>query len=217
MIVLLDESGDLGWRFEEPYRQGGSSRYLSMGIMFLPKKHKEQPKDIIKFLYKKFGWTKEKKASDATLNQKTIFCTKTAELLKNNEEIKVDVITVKKENVEEHIRTDPNKLYNYMASLIVPEYLAAHEQYKQIDFVPDERSIKVKSGNSLSDYLQIKLWFEYKCRTILTNKPTVSKLNYNLQFIDWACNCVWINFEDKVSQPFAILSPFIRHRPLFFV
>jgi hypothetical protein len=213
MIVLLDESGDLGWCFSSPYRQGGSSRYLSMTMMFLPKEYKEQPKDIIRFLYKKFGWTKEKKASDVTLNQKIIFSTKAAELLRNNKEIKIDVITVKKENVEEHIRTDSNKLYNYMVSLVVPEYVTT---YEKVDFIPDERSIKVKSGNSLADYLQVKLWFDCKCKTILINKPTVSRLNYNLQFVDWVSNCVWINFEDKISQPFTILSPFIKHRPLFF-
>lgn len=213
MIVLLDESGDLGWSFDLPYRQGGSSRYLSMTSMFLPKKYQNQPEDIIKSMYKKIGWKKEKKASDATLNQKINFCKSATELLKNNKEIKIDVITVNKENVQEHIRKDSNKLYNYMASLVIPEYITA---YDEVDFVPDERSIKVKSGNSLADHLQIKLWFECNCKTTLINKPTVSHLNYNLQFVDWVSHCIWINFEDKVNQPFTILSPFIKHRPLFF-
>lgn len=213
MIVLLDESGDLGWSFDLPYRQGGSSRYLTMASLFLPKKYQNQPADIIKSMYQKMGWKKEKKAKYATFNQKVIFCKNAAELLKNNTEIKVDVIRVNKNNVDEHIRQDPNKLYNYMASLVVPEYVTA---YKEVDFIPDERSIKVKSGNSLADHLQIKLWFECKCKTKLINKPSVSHLNYNLQFVDWISNCVWINFENKIDQPFIILSPFIKHRPLFF-
>jgi len=28
MQVFLDESGDLGWSFNEQYRAGGSSRYI---------------------------------------------------------------------------------------------------------------------------------------------------------------------------------------------
>jgi hypothetical protein len=213
MIVLLDESGDLGWRFDLPYKQGGSSRYLSMAVLFLPKKYQNQPADIIKSMYKKIGWKKEKKASDATFNQKVIFCKDAAKLLGNNKEIKVDVVTVNKNNVQEHIRKDPNKLYNFMASLVIPEYITA---YDEVDFIPDERSIKVKSGNSLADHLQIKLWFECNCKTTLINKPTVSHLNHNLQFVDWISHCIWMNFEHKVDQPFTILSPFIKHRPLFF-
>ena len=184
-----------------------------MTSLFLPKKYENQPEDIIKLMYKKFGWKKEKKASTATFNQKMDFCKNVTELLNNNKEIKIDVITVNKQNVQEHIRQDPNKLYNYMASLVIPEYVTA---YDEVYFVPDERSIKVRSGNSLADHLQIKLWFECDCKTRLINKPSASHLNYNLQFVDWISNCVWINFEDKKPQLFAILSPFIKHRPLFF-
>ena len=31
--VYLDESGDLGWKFDAPYRCGGSSRYLTISAI----------------------------------------------------------------------------------------------------------------------------------------------------------------------------------------
>jgi len=96
----------------------------------------------------------EKKASTATVNQKILLCNKTVSLLQNYPDIKIDVITVKKQNVQAHIREDPNKLYNYMIGLVVPDYV---KKEKTIIVHPDERSIKVKSGNSLEDFLKIKL------------------------------------------------------------
>lgn len=51
-ISYLDESGDLGWKFHQPYRQGGSSRYLSLAAIILPFDKKHLPKRFITDLYK---------------------------------------------------------------------------------------------------------------------------------------------------------------------
>jgi len=31
--IFVDESGDLGWQFNDPYRAGGSSRYLTLACL----------------------------------------------------------------------------------------------------------------------------------------------------------------------------------------
>lgn len=134
-------------------------------------------------------------------------------LLKPHSNIKIGTITVKKENVATHIRNDGNELYNYMLSLIIPEHLA---NYSEIDFIPDERSIKVKSGNSLVDYLQVKLWLDHNQQVKLINKPDRSHEQYNLQFIDWVAHCVWVHCEWGEDAMYKILSPHIKIRPLFF-
>ncbi len=213
MQILIDESGDLGWTLDKPYREGGSSQYLTVACLFLPKHSKNLPKNIICNMYKKMGWQNEKKASSASLNQKTAFCNNVVSLLKSHPDIKIDALTVKKQNVATHIRNDGNKLYNYMLSLIIPEYTAG---YSEVDFIPDERSIKVKSVNSLVDYLQVKLWFEHNQQTKLINKPGRSHEQYNLQFIDWVAHCIWINFEWNKDTMYKILTPYIKHRTLFF-
>jgi len=213
MQILVDESGDLGWILDKPYRKGGSSQYLTLACLFLPKSLKNLPKNIIRNMYKKMRWQNEKKASTATIKQKTIFCQNVITLLKSNPSIKIDVITVKKENVANHIREDGNKLYNYMLSLIIPEYTSA---YSEVDFIPDERSIKVKSGNSLVDYLQAKLWFDHAQQTKLVNKPGRSHEQYNLQFIDWVAHCIWVNFEWGQNTMHNVLLPYIKNRTLFF-
>lgn len=213
MIIYVDESGDLGWQFGQPFRAGGSSRYLTVAILVLPLRHRRRCKQVITGLYRKYGWRSEKKAADATDSQKALFCGLAVDLLKRYPEIKLDIITVRKANVQPHIRQDSNKLYNYMLGLVIPDYVT---QEKSFDLITDERSIKVKSLNSLKDYLQVKLWFDIGCATVVNHHPADSSQNYSLQFVDWVAHCVWSNYEDGNDTFFNILRPVIKTRPLFF-
>jgi hypothetical protein len=86
----------------------------------------------------------------------------------------------------------------------------------EMEFIPDKRSIKVKSGNSLSDYLQTMFWFECGSKARLISNPQQSDKNYGLQFVDWVSHCVWAHYEDGENPPFAALAPYIKVRPLFF-
>jgi hypothetical protein len=213
MRVYLDESGDLGWSFVLPYRHGGSSRYLSLAFLFIPKSHYKVPASIIADLYKKYGWRNEKKASGASDHQKIEFAKKLVGMMEAGPEIKIDCIVVKKENVLSHITADSNKLYNYMCKLVVIDYVQNETEF---EFIPDKRTIKVESGNSLSDYLQTVLWFETTSRAKLKNLPEESHGNYNLQFVDWVANIVWSYYEDGKSDPFNEIVKRVKIRKLFF-
>ena len=213
MQVYLDESGDMGWSFANPYRGGGSSRFLCLAIMFLPKAHRKLPKRIIADMYIKYGWVSEKKGSAASAAQKMEFAAAAVGMLDAYKDVQIDCIVAKKENVQAHIRCDANKLYNYMCRLVIPEHVKSEMEF---EFVPDKRSIKVKSGNSLSDYLQTVLWFDYSLTTKLINNPSESDKNYNLQFMDWIAHCVWSHFEDGETTVFNALQPAIHVRRLFF-
>ena len=54
-----------------------------------------------------------------------------------------------------------------------------------VNLIRDNKSIKVKSGNSLIDYLQITLWFDMKVRTKIVDIPMDSKKVQNLIPIRW--------------------------------
>jgi len=164
-------------------------------------------------LYAKYGWKSEKKASDASKNQKIEFSNSLNAMLQDFPEIKVDCIIVKKENVQPHITADPNKLYNYMCRLVVVDHVQDEEKF---DFIPDKRTIKVESGNSLSDYLQTVLWFENRTKTTLINKPGESHADYNLQFADWIAHCIWAHYENAENDVFAIIGRKIKIRQLYF-
>jgi len=215
MNIYLDESGDLGFSFKKPYRKGGSSRFLTITFLIIPKELSKHPKRIVRKLYKKKerSTNKEIKGSRLSENDKIYIAERTVKLLEKHPDIKIMAITVNKRKVKKHIRNDPNKLYNYMISLVLPKKI---KQQKIITLIPDERSIKVASGNSLIDYLQIKLWFELNSETVIEYYPLESHTSLNLQYIDWISYIIWKRYEDKESKVLDILKKRIELHQLFF-
>jgi hypothetical protein len=215
MNLYLDESGDLGWTFNKPYGAGGSSRYLTIATILVPKNISHLPKRIVKEIYRKRKQPTniEIKGNTLSLDEKEFFLRKAIQLLKDQTSVKVSIITVKKENVQSHIRDDSNKLYNYMVNFAVLDLI---KSYPIVNFIPDPRSIKVASGNSLIDYLQTKLWFELNARTTLINSPMESKYNLNIQFIDFLSNIIWSRYEFNKSKYFNLIKPYIIEKNLFF-
>jgi len=213
MNVYIDESGDLGFTFKSHGK--GSSRHLTIAFLLVPKDLTPQPKRLVKKFYKKLGQSPgcELKGTDLSLDQKVYFAGRTKDLLIRHPEIKILAITVKKSNVKKHIRNDPNKLYNYMIGLALPDRI---KHYPEVTLLPDERSIKVKSGNSLVEYLQIKLWFYLKSKTVVQYEPMESSKVLNIQFIDIICNIIWSSYERNLNTPYNILKPRIKSIRLFF-
>jgi hypothetical protein len=215
MNVYVDESGDLGWTFDRPFRQGGSSRYLTIAFLLVPQQLSSVPKRIVRKLYsrRKRSPEKELKGSRLKPEEKIYFSNEVIKLLDRHPEIHVLAITVKKENVQVNIRQDPNKLYNYMINLILSGKI---KNEPIVNFIPDRRSIKVKSANTLVDYLQIKLWFEFNSSTVIRNNPTESHKALNLQFVDFISHIIWSRYEDNETTAFNILRRRIRPVHLFF-
>lgn len=213
--MYLDESGDLGWTFDKPYRRGGSSKYLTIAVLLVPKDLSHLPKRIIKKIYlqRKMPPSIELKGKNLSEEEKIEFSKRVIDLIKAKPSIHICVITVNKENVQSHIRMDSNKLYNYMINFILLDEI---KTCSTINFTPDPRTIKVASGNSLVDYLQTKLWFELNSATIINHAPMESHRNNNLKFVDIIANIVWSRYEDNKSAPYNILKPHITIKHLFF-
>lgn len=215
MNVYLDESGDLGWAMEKPYRKGGSSRFLTIAYIICPPEKKHLLKRIVKKVYSKLNYNPkdELKGSSLSLQSKKDIANMLSILLSHHKDISVGAITVKKSNVLAHIRKDANKLYNYMIRLAVLEHI---HKFPFVNLIRDNRSIKVKSGNSLIDYLQLTLWFEYSSKTEVVDIPSDSKKVSNLILTDWINNIVWGHYEDNNNEAFNILGKHIKEKHLFF-
>lgn len=216
VYIYLDESGDLGWILDKPYLSGGSSKYLTIASLSVDSAIRHLPKRIIRDLYTRFKWNREKEKKWSRMNnlQRIEFARLAHKLVVNSAgKIQCHSITVKKVNVEAHIRTDPNKLYNYMISCSLLNLMSQHDE---VIFVPDPRSIKVASGNSMHDYLGMKLWFDKKVHTGLLTKPADSASNLNIQFADMLAGLVQNHFESGNSDPWNILCNFINFKRLYF-
>jgi len=213
--IYLDESGDLGWKFDKPYLKGGSSRYLTIASILVPKEKKDAPKRVIKRLYKKHKWPTdvEKKWADMDKEERFDFAKFALRLIEREKDIKFFVISVMKERVSDHIRQDANKLYNYMIQISLLEEMVKHEE---VTFIPDPRSVKVASGNSLHDYLTIKLWFEKETKTKLQTQPCDSSQSLSIQFTDMLSGLGQSYFEYGYSDEWNILKNNIFVKTLYF-
>jgi hypothetical protein len=215
MNVYVDESGDLGFSFDKPYRHGGSSRYLTIAFLIIPKILSHHPKRIVRELYEKKGKSTEYeiKGYDLSKKDKIFVAKQTAYLMQKYPEIQIVSMTVNKCKVKDNIRNDANKLYNYMTGLILPQKIKDH---KRITLIPDKRSIKVESGNSLIDYLKIKLWFEFNSEAYIEYTPLESHTALNLLYIDWISHIIWKNYEDSETDVLDIFRAKIELSHLFF-
>lgn len=215
MIVYIDESGDLGWNFSLPYHNGGSSRYLTISALLIPNDIRHFPKRVIKNIYNKYkiSTSVEIKGHRLSESQKIYFCQQVVQLVQNHPQIRIVSITVNKQRVAAHIRQDHNKIYNYMIGLVLLDEIKT-EPY--VTLMPDPRSIKVESGNSLIDYLQIKLWFELDSQTRLEKIEIPSDKSLNLKFIDIIAHIIWDSYENHNSACANIISQHIHAKRLFF-
>lgn len=213
--LFVDESGDLGWKFDRPYLDGGSSNYLTIAGAIVAGDGEKHLSRLIRDIYIARGWNpkKEKKWSRMGPVSKMDFASRAATLSDGRSGITFHAISVYKPNVEKHIRTDGNKLYNYMIGLLFLRHL---QRFDHVTFIPDERSVKVTSGDSLHDYLQTKLWFDKGSATILETLPGDSAKHTALQFVDMLAGCVQDRFEKSHSSPFDRIRDQLDVKRLFF-
>jgi hypothetical protein len=215
LLIYLDESGDLGWNFTAPFRKGGSSRFLTIAALCVPTGKKHLPKRVIKKLYQKFGWptNAEKKWSMMTATERAEFASAAHIFCSAHADIHLHAITVNKQNVQNHLRADANKLYNYMIRLSL---LGRMRKHPEVLLIPDPRSIKVQSGNSLPDYLQTLLWFHLRCTTTLHMQPLESDKCFGIQFADMLCGTIQSAFEDNNYNYLSVIAPCLSHQRLYF-
>lgn len=213
--MFLDESGDLGWIFDHPYRAGGSSRYLTIAGLCCEEKRQFVPARAIRELYTRRGWDpkKEKKWTQMDAAERTEFALTADAMLKANTDISLHAIVVNKERVMSHIRADANKLYNYAIGCCMLEHFS---RYDNVKLVPDPRSVKVASGNALPDYLQMKLLFDMSAATQLVARPRDSKASLQIQFVDMLAGLIQARYEDGNLADLAILAPHLNLVHLYF-
>jgi hypothetical protein len=132
--IYLDESGDLGWTFDKPYRNGGSSRFLTIGCVITPLDEVKKVNRLVKKLYKAFQWNPlgEMKWASMSSDQRKIFAEKVKTLQSSSGNIEYASITVRKSNVIDRMKNEPNLLYNYMSKLLLLQKMAQHDEVRLI-------------------------------------------------------------------------------------
>lgn len=203
-VIYIDESGDLGFA-------PGSSRFFV--IVCLVSRCTENY--LIKRCVRKFKKKRnlsadvELKASNTRLAHRNEFCRSLSRL-----PCSVHYIVVDKSNVEPKLRQDTNILYNYMAGLLLAPVMAEMDN-AVINL--DSRTVKVASGNSLSEYLRIKLWYEMNSLVSVEFAYLDSRDCLGIQAADMISNAVFRYYENKDSSGIKLLRKLLNgEKKLFF-
>lgn len=211
--IYLDESGDLGWTFNKIYRQGGSSRYLTIAYLITDINHINVPRRFVRDFYThfKFNPSKEIKASELKSVHKEYIAIEAAKMLSKHNNFIIGSITVRKENVPNHIRNSGDELYGYMIGNSAISHINDELTCK---ITRDYKTAKVSKG--LITYLQTLVWFHDKKSATLNDSPKQSHQDDGIIFIDWISNIVWSKYEDNYTKWVDNLNGVLREDTLFF-
>jgi hypothetical protein len=210
-LAFFDESGDLGWKFDAPYRAKGSSRYFVIASALGAGDVHRRLGKVVKQVWAHQKWTSkhEKKWVDMTDAARFNFAETVAKYVKEHPEDRLAVSVLKKEELPLHLRPDQHLLYAHLATQLVCEDLAGCEA---VAVCPDELNAGTGSANLLRHLLRHELWFRRGCspevQQVSTKKPFVQAL----EFCDWLAGATASHFEDGRSEPWKILSEFVTVR-----
>lgn len=213
VTIYLDESGDLCWKFDEPFGRGGSSRYFSLAAAVIPDGRDATLARVVRGLYKKRGRDAGNELKSVAMKsaERVHFANALADIKARNADIQFVAITVRKEHVGRAFRQHPNRLYNYMTKCLLLELMGLHDS---VSFIPDARSIKVESKYALHDYLATEL--ASVGETALQTTPFESRDCLPLQFVDVLAGIVWSHYEFGNSDAYHAGMRHIGQRRLFF-
>lgn len=203
-VFYLDESGDLGFG-------SGSSRHFVIAVVCVDgSAAKRVTRYVRRFRIRKGYPTEvELKASGMKHQDRLEFCQGIA-----SQPCSVHYVVVNKSRIQPHLRQDNNILYNWLCGLILAPLMST---LRQASVLLDCRSIKVKSGNSLSDYLCIKLWYEMNSQVSVPEfSYPDSRESLGIQAADLVSNTIFRYYERSDSAGYAALQPIMgEYKELF--
>lgn len=219
MQIYLDESGDLGWTFDKPNQDGGSSRFITICGVVIAAEHEKHINRYIKEVYRKYNLNAkiEKKGANFSDEDATYISRNLNAIYTKAPSFKIISITAKKEKVYESLRRDCNIFYNYMLGVLLPDTMRT---CTGVELIIDKRTIKVKSGNSFEDYIKTKCWGELNLSVGINCTYDSSDQNEGIWLADWFANWIWRHHENKRSDAYAEIAKlnrtFFFEKTLFF-
>ena len=86
---------------------------------------------------------------------------------------------------------------------MLPDTIRRHPN---VDLILDKRTIKVKSGNSFSDYIKTKCWGDLCLNTGINCHYDESDRNEGIWVADWMANFIWRKYENGHDPAYNILN-----------
>lgn len=180
--VFIDESGNLG---------RGGRFFVLAAIVFLTRQSAKKASRYVHKMQKRLGTKSSPLAELKSCRMSFVERQMLLNGLMASGDIELYYLVVEKARVSLLRNGYPqNLIYNYFTKLLVDDIFAAHRNKTQITL--DERTTKIKSANSLRDYLLIDAYANFnKKRDEIEILQADSRMVNNLQLADLIAGTVY--------------------------
>jgi hypothetical protein len=186
--IYVDESGDLGQN---------SERFFVIALIVAQKQ--ERIKNIVKHFCAEHA-IKEIKASMLDFPDKQDLLNKLA----STDDHSISYVVVDKKHIRKtKLFEDKNLIYNYIFQHLIKPIIK--NSTADLEIILDNHSTKVKSINSLSDYIKIKAYAEWNVQWNLNIHYMDSKQCKLLQMADLIANSIYGHYLYKKNHLYNLL------------
>lgn len=200
MQIFIDESGDLGKR----------GRYFVIAAL-LPKNTK-RIKNLMRRCCVKFGTDsplEEIKGSLLKLPERQWLINR----LTAKDDFKIVYIVADKRFLIPELTQRKSICFNYLIQHMLRPLLK--EAQEDIELILDNRNIKVASGNTLRDYLEIEAITKWGFKDKIHLRYMDSRDSRNLQAVDVVANTVFQKYQRHSHHAYGLLQAQIRYGKRF--
>lgn len=176
MEVFIDESGTLG----------AKDRYFVIAMLFASKK-----KRIVNFIKRFIGENNldEVHAASLSFPQKQDLIKKLVQLPDNY----ISYIVVDKNYLDSKLFANKNLCFNYIFGCLMKRHIVNCNE--EIRVLLDQHSVRVKSMNSLGDYISIKAFTEWGFKHDIYIHTVDSRDSKLVQATDLAANAIYAKYN----------------------
>lgn len=124
-----------------------------------------------------------------------------------NRDFTVSFIVADLNNTFENLKKDKNRLYNFLLKILLDKIITIKDKNTKINVLLDSHSIKVKSGNSFTDYINLVFNYDYNFNMDF-NIRYINSNSYDgfvIQAIDFIANAIYVKYEYKVNTYYDII------------
>lgn len=198
--LFIDESGDLGKK----------GRFFVIAAL-IPNNTK-RIKNLIKHCCVSFGDKKplsEIKGTHLTFPQRQQLINS----MLSKDDFRIVYITADKKYLTPELFQRKSICFNYLTQHMLRPIIK--ETNEDIELILDNRNIKVASGNTLRDYLEIEAITKWDYKHKIHLKYLDSKNSKNLQAVDVIANTIFQKYERHCTHSYRLLEPQIRYGKRF--
>lgn len=115
-------------------------------------------------------------------------------------------------HIEKRLLEDKNILYNFLARILLDCLISSSDT--KINILCDNKTVKVSSANSFSDYIKTRYIYDWQLYQLELNVKYLDSDDRNafsIQAADYVANALYLNYEYKNSNYKNILQPIIKY------